>query len=115
MDVLVVLGFLGVVLAVAGGIHYYLWRRLIRDTTAKGTRARRLGTVAAIVPAAGIPITLIGTRAGAAWLAWGYLWLAMMFYLLVTLLMLEVPMLLARLWLRQRARRTAAPVVARSV
>ncbi|WP_443611892.1 metallophosphoesterase [Actinoplanes hulinensis] len=44
-----------------------------------------------------------GVRAGhLSWLAWpGYLWIAVMFYLLITLLVLEIPRLVAlRLWAR---------------
>ena len=44
-----------------------------------------------------------GRRPGSYWLAWpGYLWLALMFYLLVVLVVLEVPMLVTRLVLRRR-------------
>ena len=35
--------FFGVALTVLTLIHYYLWRRLVRDTTRPG-RARRIGT-----------------------------------------------------------------------
>ncbi|MFC3503440.1 metallophosphoesterase [Micromonospora krabiensis] len=97
------LAFVGVIALVTGLIHFYLWKRLVRDTTAPG-RWRRAGAVAALVLALLIPATLIGTRARLYWLAWpGYLWLALMFYLLVLLLVLEVPMLVARLVLRRRA------------
>ncbi|MFI7606809.1 metallophosphoesterase [Micromonospora sp. NPDC049366] len=97
------LAFVGVIALVTGLIHFYLWKRLVRDTTAPG-RWRRIGAIAALVLALLIPATLIGTRAELYWLAWpGYLWLALMFYLLVLLLVLEVPMLVARLVLRRRA------------
>ncbi len=100
-------GLVGLVFVVIGLIHLYLWKRLVRDPFGKG-RASRLGAIAAVVLALLIPATLIGTRAGfAKWLAWpGYLWLALMFYLLVVLAVLEVPRLIANLWLRARARRT---------
>jgi predicted MPP superfamily phosphohydrolase len=55
----------------------------------------------AVVLCALVPLTLIGVRAGYfTWLSWpGYLWVAVMFYLLVTLLVLEIPRLvLMRLW-----------------
>ncbi|MET8525387.1 metallophosphoesterase [Micromonospora sp. NPDC005172] len=99
---LAVLGFMGVLALVTGLIHLYLWKRLIRDTTTPG-RWRRVGGIAALVLAVLVPATLVGTQAGFYWLAWpGYLWLAVMFYLLVMLVVLEVPMLVARLVLRRR-------------
>jgi predicted MPP superfamily phosphohydrolase len=94
--VFVVFAFAGI-----GLIHLYLWKRLVRDTTRPG-RWRRAGTVAALVLGVLVPTTLIGTRMGQWWLAWpGYLWLAVMFYLIVVLVVLEIPMLVARLVLRR--------------
>jgi predicted MPP superfamily phosphohydrolase len=107
-----ILGFAGVLALVTGLIHYYLWRRLVRDTLASG-RWRRIGAGITIVLAVLIPVTLVGVRSGAVeWLAWpGYLWLALMFYLLVVLIVLEVPRLAIRLWLR-RAEPASAPAFA---
>ncbi|MEU7782159.1 metallophosphoesterase [Micromonospora parva] len=97
-----VLGFVAVLALVTGLIHLYLWKRLVRDTTTPG-RWRRVGAITAVVLAVLVPVTLAGTQAGLYWLAWpGYLWLALMFYLLVVLVVLEVPMLVARLVLRRR-------------
>ncbi len=42
-----VLGFAGVLGLVTGLIHFYLWKRLVRDTTRPG-RWRRAGTLAAV-------------------------------------------------------------------
>ncbi|GAA3449298.1 metallophosphoesterase [Dactylosporangium matsuzakiense] len=103
---------LAVVLLVVGGIHFYLWKRLVKDTTS-ARRARAVGSVAAVVLALVIPATLALSRAlphsQQALVAWpGYLWLALMFYLLVTLALLEIPRLAIRLWQRRRA--VAAPV-----
>ncbi|BCL14814.1 metallophosphoesterase [Micromonospora sagamiensis] len=99
---LAVLGFVGTLALVTGLIHLYLWKRLVRDTTHPG-RWRRIGTVSALVLALLVPVTMAGTQAGLYWLAWpGYLWLAVMFYLLVVLVALEVPMLVTRLVLRRR-------------
>ncbi len=99
------IGFVGFVLLVVVGIHLYLWKRLVRDTTHPG-RWRKLGGVAMIVLAVLIPATLIGVRGGyVEWLAWpGYLWLAVMFYLLVTLVVLEVPRLVVALVWRSQDR-----------
>ncbi|MGW3890882.1 metallophosphoesterase [Micromonospora chokoriensis] len=99
---LAVLGFVAVLALITGLIHLYLWKRLVRDTTTPG-RWRRIGGVTALVLALLVPVTLAGTQAGLYWLAWpGYLWLALMFYLLVVLVVLEVPMLVTRLVLRRR-------------
>ncbi|MFF3867898.1 metallophosphoesterase [Micromonospora sp. NPDC001898] len=99
---LATLAFVGFATLVVALLHFYLWKRLVKDTTGPG-RWRRIGAVAALVLALLVPATMIGTRAGLFWLAWpGYLWLALMFYLLVVLLVLEVPMLVARLVLRRR-------------
>ncbi|MEV0392807.1 metallophosphoesterase [Polymorphospora rubra] len=102
-----VIGFAGTIAVVTGLIHLYLWKRLVRDTTRRG-RWRRIGTVAALALAVLVPLTLVTSRSGVTWLVWpGYLWLAVMFYLLVVMLVLEIPMLVARLALRRRA--AAAP------
>ncbi|MFI5834337.1 metallophosphoesterase [Micromonospora sp. NPDC051300] len=96
--------FVGFVVLVIGLIHFYLWKRMVRDTTRPG-RWRRAGAVVAILLALLVPATMAGTQNGFYWLAWpGYLWLALMFYLLVLLLVLEVPLAVVRLALRRRAR-----------
>lgn len=99
------LGFVGVIIVIVGLIHLYLWKRLVRDPLRPG-RARKIGGVAAILLAVLVPATLIGSRSGyAAWLAWpGYLWLALMFYLLVTLVVLEIPRLSINVWIRLTSR-----------
>ncbi|MEU1790685.1 metallophosphoesterase [Streptomyces sparsogenes] len=111
-----------VALAVVGllaGVHWYLWRRLVRDTTARGGRARRAGAVAAVV----LPLITVGAlvsgRAGAPFavqraLAWpGYLWLALVLYLTLALLAGEAIRPLLRRWLERRdAARSAPPVTA---
>ncbi|MFV2102235.1 metallophosphoesterase [Micromonospora sp. LOL_024] len=97
-----VLGFVVTLALVTGLIHLYLWKRLVRDTTTMGRR-RRAGTVTAVVLALLVPATMVGTQAGMYWLAWpGYLWLALMFYLLVLLVAMEIPLLVTRLVLRRR-------------
>ena len=104
LDVLAIaLAFVGTVLVLVVGLHPPL------SVVAAGPRhhpARAAGAATgggrrAAARAASFPATLVGTPGGAeqlSWLAWpGYLWLAVMFYLLVVLLVLELPMLVARL------------------
>jgi predicted MPP superfamily phosphohydrolase len=101
-------GFVGLIIVVIGLIHLYLWKRLVRDPFRKGW-PRRIGGILAIVLAVLVPATLIGVRNGhVKWLAWpGYLWLALMFYLLVVLAVVEIPRLAARLWIRRKTRQEA--------
>jgi len=112
--VLFVLIFVVVGAAVLGAGHYYLWRRLVRDASTS-PRVRRGGlvvlavllalTLGAFMAEDALPHTI------ATPLAWvGYLWLALMFYLLVVLVVLEIPALIAKVLLR-RADRRAAPAV----
>ncbi|MFI2778291.1 metallophosphoesterase [Streptomyces sp. ALB3] len=97
------------VLALLAGVHRYVWRRLIGDTTRKGSPARRAGTAAAFV----LPLLTVGAlvsgRAGFPFpvqqvLAWpGYLWLAALLYLTLALLVGEAVRPLLRRILARRA------------
>jgi len=102
------IAFVGLIIVVIGLIHFYLWKRLVRDPLRPG-RLRKTGAVAAVLLAVLVPATLIGVRSGAVeWLAWpGYLWLALMFYLFVTLVALEIPRLAISLWIRATGKSTA--------
>ncbi|MFG2643220.1 metallophosphoesterase [Streptomyces sp. NPDC048370] len=111
------LGFLlvaVVVLGLLGGVHRYVWRRLVRDVTARGSVARRLGTGAAFVLPALSVAALVSSRAGAPfWLqqvvAWpGYLWLALLLYVTLALVVGEAVRPLLRRALERRAADRAA-------
>ncbi|MEV6845306.1 metallophosphoesterase [Actinoplanes sp. NPDC051411] len=93
-------GFVALIFGVDLAIHFYLWKRLVRDVGGPGWK-RVAGTVVAVVLAILVPLTVGATRGGHLWwLAWpGYVWIGLMFYLLVALVPLEVPRLaLVRLW-----------------
>ncbi|GAA2663788.1 metallophosphoesterase [Nonomuraea recticatena] len=95
----------GLVLTLAvAGVHYYLWRRLVRGTTRPG-RARRVLTWSLAGLGALVPVTLAASRSEFGhWLAWpGFFWLAVMFYLVVFLVLLEIPRGVAAVLLRRRA------------
>ena len=81
--------FLSVAFAIIGGLHYYFWVRLVRDTQLTGT-SRHLAS--ALV--AGLAVLIVATmlsgrlapRLGRV-LAWpGFVWMGAMFILLVVLL-----------------------------
>lgn len=99
---LVVLLVMAVIVVLLAGAHYYVWRRLVRDVTTRNGAARRAGAVAAVVL---LLLSLGALGAGQAgapfWLqrvlAWpGFLWLALLLYLVLALAVGEVvrPLLL---------------------
>ncbi|MEU8528191.1 metallophosphoesterase [Streptomyces sp. NPDC048629] len=104
-----------VVVALLVGVHWYVWRRLVRDVTLPGGLARRIGTVAAVALPVLSVAALVSGRAGAPfWLqqavAWpGYLWLAVLLYVTLALLVGELVRPVLRRVLRKRE---AAPVAA---
>ncbi|MFF3944351.1 metallophosphoesterase [Streptomyces sp. NPDC001902] len=109
--ILVVVAVVAAVLALLGGVHYYLWRRLVRDVSAPGGWWRRTGTVLAVV----LPLLSLGALVGGRalplaaerWLAWpGYLWLAVLLYLTLAVLAGEAvrPLLRGALERRDRSR-----------
>lgn len=106
---MVLAGFVALIFVVDLAIHFYLWKRLVRDVTGPGWR-RRGGAVLAVLLAVLVPLTVGATRSGhLRWLAWpGYVWIGLMFYLLVTLIVLEVPRLALLLLWRPRARTSEA-------
>ncbi|UYQ63968.1 metallophosphoesterase [Streptomyces peucetius] len=109
------------VVALLAGVHWYVWRRLVRDTTARGTAARRIGTAAVwVLPLLSFAALASGRSGAPFWLerilAWpGYLWLAVLLYLVLALVVGEaVRPLLLRVLERRAAgadhpNETAAP------
>ncbi|ALO95709.1 membrane protein [Streptomyces hygroscopicus subsp. limoneus] len=83
------------VLAVAAGLHWYVWRRLVRDTTRGPGPARRAGTAVFVAGPVLMTGALVAERAGAPFrlqrtLAWpGFLWMALALCLLLAVLASE--------------------------
>ncbi|WP_284748280.1 metallophosphoesterase [Amycolatopsis sp. RTGN1] len=104
--------------AVFVALHWYVWRRLVRDTTVRGSAPRRAGTVAFVVLPAltllavrddlpGIPFRLEGI------VDWpGFLWLAVFLYLVLALVAGEAVRPLLRRALARRDAKRAEPAVA---
>ncbi|MFA7766854.1 metallophosphoesterase [Streptomyces sp. NRRL S-448] len=96
-------------------VHRWLWIRLVRDTTAPGGRTRRIGTALAIaLPLLSVAALTTGRAGAPFWLqqtvAWpGYLWLAVLLYLTLTMLVAEP---IRALLLRRLAHRDSAGAVA---
>ncbi|MFF9069047.1 metallophosphoesterase [Streptomyces sp. NPDC014891] len=112
--VVVFLLVLIVVLAVLAAVHWYVWRRLVRDVTTPGSLPRRLGTAAVVALPLLSVAALTSARAGAPFVlqqvvAWpGFLWLALLLYVTLALLVGEAVRPLLRRLLERRAQ-AAAP------
>ncbi|WP_208033874.1 metallophosphoesterase [Streptomyces cyanogenus] len=77
------------VLAAVAGLHWYVWRRLVRDTTRGPGPARRAGTALFVTGPLLMIAALVSERTGAPFrlqraVAWpGFLWMALALYLLL--------------------------------
>ncbi|MGW1774319.1 metallophosphoesterase [Streptomyces sp. NPDC002104] len=105
-------GVTALMLVGSAAVHYYLWIRLVRDTTGPGTPVRRLATWGVVLSALLAPGTRILTPlfdpsdgGGGRFLAWpGYTLIGVLLYLLPTLVILELPRaLVLRGWRRTGA------------
>jgi hypothetical protein len=122
LSIIGLLGFLTVVLTALVLLHGFIWWRMVRATTLPGRTRRRLSLLT--VGLAALPGLAVALRRSlpphvAAPLDWvAFLWLALAFYLFVTLVALEPVRLLARWWVSRGARAAApapAPVPAHGV
>ena len=93
--------FFLVLSAVLGLMHVYVWKRMVKDTTAGPTRWLITGVLivlaALLIAALTLPDRL--GYAASAWFAWpGYLWFGLIAYLFLSLLVLEIPRWALRRW-----------------
>ncbi|MER7829103.1 metallophosphoesterase [Streptomyces sp. NPDC095602] len=99
------------ILALLGAAHWYVWRRLVRDVTRPGGLPRRAGTVALVVLPLFSVAAMTAGRADAPFrlqqvVSWpGFLWLALLLYLVLTLLATELLRPLLTRWPRPRTPR----------
>lgn len=106
--------FIVILSSVLGLAHLYVWKRLIKDTTAPG-RTRWVLTAVFSALAALLVMTLMVPRFTgideSRWVAWpGYIWFALLGYLLLALLVVEPVRLVLRGWVKRGT--PPAPVVA---
>ncbi|MFF4196019.1 metallophosphoesterase [Nonomuraea sp. NPDC001831] len=89
--------------------HLYLWHRMVRSATRPG-RVRKALTWGLVGLVLLVVAAFAGTRMELGnWLAWpGYLWVALMFYLVVFLLVLEAPRAVASMIIRRGERGAVA-------
>ncbi|HEV7626105.1 MAG TPA: metallophosphoesterase, partial [Streptomyces sp.] len=98
-----------VVCTLLGSSHWYLWRRLVRDVSARGSVWRRTGTVLAFALPVLVVVNFAIGRGATPFtlqqvLAWpGYMWMALLLYLLLALLAGEVVRPLLRRVLERRS------------
>jgi len=86
--------FFAVAISVVGGMHFYIWTRLVRDTDV-GEPWRRLLTIGIVAAAVAVPISFFLMRARAGALADGFvfgamLWMGIAFFLLSTLVVVDL-------------------------
>lgn len=102
---------------VSGAIHYYVWRRIVRDPQ-WSPRARRAATIAMVVLFFAIPVTMWSARMGAGGLAmvlgWvAYPWMVAVGLTSVWLAMIDLAKLAGRLAHRGLSKtKSATPVAA---
>lgn len=109
---MIVLSVLAAVAALAAlaGMQWYVWRRLVRDTTAGPGAARRAGSVAFVAGPSLMFGVIVAEQTGAPFwlqqvLAWpGFMWMALSIYLFLALLAAELirPFFLRPRFLRRR-------------
>ncbi|UXY21519.1 metallophosphoesterase [Streptomyces cynarae] len=98
------------VLAALVALHWYAWRRLVRDTTRGPGLARRTGTAVLVAGPVLMVAALVAERAGAPFwlqrvLGWpGFLWMALTLYLLLALVAGELVRPLVRRLVERGAR-----------
>ncbi len=91
-------------LTVLGALHWYLWRRLVRDTTRPGSVGWWLGTAVIVVGAVLMVAALVAQFARAPMgfiriVSWpGFLWAALVIYLLIGVLVGELLRPLVMRW-----------------
>jgi len=95
-----------IVSALVALMHWYLWKRLVKDVTRRGW-LRRAGSLAFVVLFLLVFATLTLGRVVspevAQWFTWpGYVWFALAVYLFLVTLLLELPRLALRGWVRRR-------------
>jgi predicted MPP superfamily phosphohydrolase len=86
--------FFTVAVAVVGGIHFYIWTRLVRDTDV-AEPWRRLLTVGIVAAAVAVPVAFLVMRARAGALADGFVfaamtWMGVSFLLLSSLVLVDL-------------------------
>ena len=103
--------FIVILSAVLGLMTLYLWKRLVKDTTAPGRTRWALTAVLlalTLLLVAALPLPRVTGQTAAGWFAWpGYLWFGLLAYLFLTLLALEPLRLVLRGWVK---RRTPVPI-----
>ncbi|WP_280451643.1 metallophosphoesterase [Nocardia cyriacigeorgica] len=91
-------------LTVLGALHWYLWRRLVRDTTRQGSVGWWLGTAVIVVGVVLMVAALVAQFARAPMgfvriVSWpGFLWAALVIYLLIGVLVRELLRPLVMRW-----------------
>jgi uncharacterized protein len=98
--------FIVILSSVLGLMTFYLWKRLVKDTTAPGRMRWALTAVLlalTVLLVAALVLPRVSGLEETVWLAWpGYLWFGLLAYLFLTLLVLEPARLAMRGWVKRK-------------
>lgn len=87
-------------------MHWYIWKRLVKDTLRPGRARRALGVLTVLLGLLVAATLILPRRIGvdaSTWFAWpGYIWFGLVVYLFLILLVLELPRLALRRWTRNK-------------
>jgi uncharacterized protein len=100
-------------------MQFYVWKRLVKDVTGHGPTRWALTALVVVLTALLVATLVLPSVIGATvstWFAWpGYIWFAMVIYLFLTLLVLELPRLALRGWVKRKSLEAAADTVTEPV
>ena len=89
-------------------LHWFVWRRVVKPSMAPGPRRRAVAVLLIAGDAFMVATLLASTRLPREWSAlysWpGYVWFALFFYFIIAVLVLEIPRLALRWWVRRDPR-----------
>jgi uncharacterized protein len=98
-------------------LHWFVWRRVVKPSVAPGIRRRIVAGVLITGDVFMVATLLASTRLPREWSAlysWpGYIWFALFFYLIIVVLLAEIPRFALRWWIRKDPREPDGPGISR--
>jgi uncharacterized protein len=97
--------------------HWFVWWRVVKPSMAPGPRRRAVAVLLIVGDAFMVATLLATTRLPREWSAlysWpGYIWFGLFYYLIIAVLVLEIPRFALRWWIRKDPRQEDGPGISR--